>query len=136
MPYPLIDRLTDDLGYPRVDVKTLDTVLNAADNTVLFFTGDPASTPEALDVAVVLPEIVRHFGERLAPAVVSRDDERTLQAMYGFEQWPTLVFLHRDRYLGAISRIQDWTDYIARIQGFLDNGPVRPPAPRIPILPA
>lgn len=132
----LIDRLTDALGYPRVTARTLDAVLQSADNTVLFFTGDPATTPEASDVAVVLPELARHFDGRLRPAVVAREDERALQAIYGFEIWPALVFLRKDQYLGAISRIRDWTDYLEQIQGFLDAGPVRPPAPRIPILPA
>lgn len=136
MPYPLIDRLTDTLGYPRVGTRTLEPVLAAAEHTVLFFTGDPATAPEALDVAVVLPELVRHFGSRLTAAVVDREDEQALQSLYGFEQWPTLVFLQGDRYLGAISRIQDWPVYLERIQGFLDHGPVRPPAPRIPIIPA
>jgi hydrogenase-1 operon protein HyaE len=136
MPSPLIDRLTDTLGYPRVTAKTLDAMLQSADNTVLFFTEDPATTPEANDVAVVLPELVRHFGGRIAPAVVAREDERALQALYGFNLWPALVFLRKDRYLGTISKIQDWTDYLEQIQGFLDAGPVRPPAPRIPILPA
>ena len=132
----LIDRLTDARGYPRVTARTLDAVLQSADTTVLFFTGDPATTPEAGDVAVVLPELVRHFDGRLRPAVVAREDERALQAIYGFEIWPALVFLCNDQYLGAISRIRDWTDYLEQIQGFLDAGPVRPPAPRIPILPA
>ena len=136
MPSPLIDRLTDTLGYPRVTAKTLDAVLQSAEITVLFFTEDPATTPEANDVAVVLPELVRHFGGRIAPAVVAREDERALQALYGFNLWPALVFLRKDRYLGTISKIQDWTDYLEQIQGFLDAGPVRPPAPRIPILPA
>lgn len=136
MASPLIDRLTDEFGYPRVTAKTLDTVLRSADNTVLFFTADPANTPEANDVAVVLPELARHFQGRIAPAVVAREDERALQAMYGFELWPALVFLRKDQYLGTISKIQDWADYLVQIQGFLDAGPVRPPAPRIPIIPA
>ena len=136
MTHPLIARLTDTLGYPLVGSRTLEPVLAAADHTVLFFTGDPATAPEALDVAVVLPELIRHFGGRLHAAVVAREDEQALQSLYGFEQWPTLVFLQRDRYLGAISRIQDWSDYLERIQGFFDNGPVRPPAPRIPIIAA
>ncbi|MDE2130716.1 hydrogenase-1 operon protein HyaE [mine drainage metagenome] len=136
MSSPLIDRLTDELGYPRVTIKTLDAVLHAADNAVLFFTADPANTPEANDVAVVLPELVKHFNGRITPAVVAREDERTLQAMYGFELWPALVFLRKNQYLGTISKIRDWTDYLEQIQGFLDAGPVRPPAPRIPIIPA
>ena len=136
MSSPLIDRLIDELGYPRVTTKTVDAVLRAADNTVLFFTSDPANTPEANDVAVVLPELVRHFQGRITPAIVARDDERVMQAMYGFDLWPALVFLRKDQYLGTISKIQDWADYLEQIQGFLDAGPVRPPAPRIPIIPA
>ena len=75
MPSPLIDRLTDDLGYPRVTAKTLDTVLHAADNTVLFFTADPANTPEANDVAVVH---VRGVSSRSRPLFVEWHKHRGL----------------------------------------------------------
>ena len=136
MSHALIDRLSDELGYPRVSAQNLDSVLQLAENTVLFFSGDPATVPEASDVAVVLPELVRHFDGRLGAGIVERADERALQALYGFEIWPALVFLRGQQYLGAISRIRDWSDYLQRIQEFLDTGPVRTPAPRIPILPA
>ena len=136
MSHPLIDRLSERLGYPRVSAQNLDDVLRRTENTVLLFSGDPATVPEASDVAVVLPELVRHFEGRLGAGVVERADERALQALYGFEIWPTLVFLRGRRYLGAISRIRDWSDYLQRIQEFLDTGPVATPAPRIPILPA
>ncbi len=136
MSIALIERLSEQLGYPRVHAHNLDAVLDHPADTVLFFPGDPARFPEAADVAVVLPELVRHFDGRLRAGVVQRDDERALQELYGFEIWPTLVFLRRAQYLGAISRIRDWTDYLQRIQGFLDTGPVRAPSPRIAIHPA
>lgn len=136
MSLALIDRLSQQLGYPRVNPQNLDAVLGRAENTVLFFSGDPATVPEAADVAVVLPELVRQFDGRLGAAVVEREHERALQGLYGVEIWPTLVFLRGRDYLGAITRIRDWSEYLQRIQDFLDAGPVPAPTPRIPILPA
>lgn len=136
MSSPLIERLTREFGYPVLTSKTLDAFLQSTENTVLFFTEDPKTNPEANDVAVVLPELVRHFCGKLSPAIVAREDERTLQTLYGFNLWPALVFLRKDKYLGVISKIRDWSDYLDQIQGFLDAGPVRPPTLGIPIISA
>lgn len=133
---PLIQRLIDDYGYPVLGADNLDAL--PADNrvNVLFFTEDPKKYPETLDVAVILPELVAHYGDRLHPAIVARADEKTLQEQYGFSQWPTLVFLRGRDYLGAISRIQDWHVYLERIDELLAAEPTRPPGVGIPVVSA
>ncbi|MBD3618986.1 MAG: hydrogenase-1 expression HyaE [Chromatiales bacterium] len=136
MSSPLIERLTTELGYPRVDTESLNEFLDAHAHSVLFFAGDPAKYPEANDVAVVLPELVRHFAGRLAPALVADEDEARLQALYGFESWPALVFLRGREYLGSICRIRDWSDYLQTIEALLQGPPKRPPSVGIPVVSA
>ena len=123
----LIDRLVNELGYPRLDESTIDGFINGHRHCVLFFTEDPRSFPESNDVAVILPELTKHFAGRLAAAVVAREAERTLMKRYGFQAWPALVFLRRGEYLGAITRVQDWTDYLEQIEQLLAATPSRPP---------
>jgi hydrogenase-1 operon protein HyaE len=126
--HPLIARLVDDYGYPLLDQDTLDACIAAPGDTVLFCAGDPLLYPECLDVAVVLPELMRAFSGRFRAAVVSRELEAELQARYGFNRWPSLVFLRDGGYVGVLSGILDWSVYLARIQDLLAAPTARPPS--------
>ena len=59
-------------GLPEVDVSTVDAFLADVDSAgavaVLLSAGDPARFPEALDVAIVLPELITAFQGRLRGA--------------------------------------------------------------------
>jgi hydrogenase-1 operon protein HyaE len=127
MTMSLIDRLVESHGYPVVNTGSVDAFLEQSPVSVLFFYGDPKQYPESNDVAVILPELVRKFSGRLAAAVVDSDAQRPLQARFGFTQWPALVFLNRDGYLGTISRVQDWADYLYNIEHIMRATPTRPP---------
>ena len=116
---PLIDNMIRQYGYPLLHAEDLDTFIGAQAECVLFFSEDPARFPESNDVAMILPELVKEYGGRFAAAVIGQQDQRSLQARYGFREWPTLVFLRRGAYLGHVSRVQDWVDYLAMINDIL-----------------
>lgn len=125
-PHPLIARLIDDFGYPHLAGSDLAAFTDAPGDAVLFCAGDPVQYPEALDVAVVLPELLRAFPGRLRAGVVTAEQAPALQARFGFNRWPTLVFLRGGEYVGMLSGIQDWSVYLARIRELLDAAPSRP----------
>lgn len=126
--HPLIARLVDEFGYPLLNAGNLEAFCDAPGDAVLFCGGDPAQHPECLDVAVVLPEILRAFSGRFRTAVVASDLEPAVQARFGFNRWPTLVFLRNGAYVGALSGIQDWSVYLVRINELLATPVSRPPA--------
>lgn len=134
MSMQLIERLTADRGYALLDAHNFEDFVARTPQSVLFFTENPASFPESCDVAVILPEIVRRFGGQLTPAVVSRNHERQVSKRYGVREWPTLVFLRRGEYLGAVARVQDWNDYVSRIRDMLAGETSRPPSVGIPVV--
>lgn len=134
MTHPLIQRLFDEHGYAEVTLATHDTFIGQPGVTVLFFAGDPKSFRETTDVAVVLPEIVRVFQGRLTPGVVAADAERALQRQYGFMAWPALVFLRDGGYLGAITGIQNWDEYLEIISDLIVAEVRRPPRFKIPVV--
>ena len=117
----LIDRLTTELGWPLLDADTLNAFAHAPGERVLFVPGDPAKTPEALDVAVILPEIVMAFQNRFAPAVVGPAIERTVRERYDVWPMPSLIFLRDGVFLGAIPKVRDWSDYLDRTRAILDG---------------
>ena len=129
---PLIQRLFEEYHYPEIDADTLDEFISRPAVGVLFFTGDPAQYRETLDVAVILPELVEAFEGRLRAGVVARSAEKALQARYGFRRWPALVFVRKEGYLGAITGVQNWPDYLREIQAILEAEPREPPGFAVP----
>jgi hydrogenase-1 operon protein HyaE len=136
MPSPLIRDLIDNKGVPRVDEASLDAFTQTHPNVLLFFTENPLQFPESNDVAVVLPLLMQAFGERFSLAVVDRASERQLHARFPFDSWPALVYLREGRYVGAISRMQDWSVYLSEIERLLNAEPSALSGFKIPVVSA
>lgn len=133
MSSPLIERLSTESNYPLLDLENINDFTDSQEHSVLFFTEDAKRFPESNDVAVVLPELLKAF-PKLSPAIVKQDDEKKIQKLYGFRSWPALVFLRQGDYLGCITGIQDWADYLAEIKEILASDPSRPPSIGIPVV--
>jgi len=131
MSHPLIERLHEDFGYPEVTLENHDGFVAADDIGVLFFPGDPKRYKETTDVAVVLPELVAAFGGQIRPAVVAKKDEIALQKHYGFRAWPSLVFVRSGGYLGTVSRMKNWAEYLEEIGELLTAEPREAPGFRV-----
>lgn len=138
MSHPLIDRLLTELDYAEVSLANHDEFVAEPGMNVLFFPGDPATVKDATDVAVVLPELVNAFEGQLRPGVVTDTfgDGKMLKRQYGFSEFPTLVFIRSGDYVGAISRIQDWGEYLDKISDLFVAKPRRPPGFSIPVVTA
>ncbi len=136
MSSPLIDRLLEQLGYPEISLDSLDGFVKTPGEGVLFFAGDPKKFRETNDVAVILPELVQAFRGRLRPAVVARSAEVELQMHYGFKVWPALVFIRDGGYLGCITGVQNWDDYLQEINKLLAAEPTKPPGFKLPVVSA
>lgn len=112
-------------GLPEVDAASVDRFLVAANEAgavaVLLSAGDPASSMEAIDVAVVLPELIDAFEGRLRGAVIARRTESKLDQRFGVRVQPTLIFLAKGETLGLIAKIQDWSVYVDRIAKLIDR---------------
>jgi hydrogenase-1 operon protein HyaE len=132
----LIERLLEELGYERVALDNHDDFVAAEGMNVLFFPGDPTTVKDATDVAVVLPELVAALAGQLRPGVVTDTfgDGKVLKRQYGFSHFPALVFVRGGDYVGAISRIQDWADYIEQVGKLLAAPPRRAPGFSIPVV--
>lgn len=134
--HPLVQRLIDAQGAQSIDPATLDDWLSRPGDHVLLFAGDPVRFPEALDVAVVLPELSAAFGQRFDVGVVPREHEDALARRFGVQRWPSLVFLRGNGYLATVSGMRDWTDYLADIASALDQPVTRAPTVGIPVVAA
>jgi len=124
----LVEKMIEHHGYPMVTTGNVDDFLHGNDYSVLFFSENPKNFPESNDVAVILPELMRAFGHRIAVGVVERDSERPLQAKYRFRGFPALVFLKQDGYLDVITKVRNWSEYTEEISRILKLEVSEPPA--------
>jgi hydrogenase-1 operon protein HyaE len=136
MSTPLIENLIESRGLPLVNEASLEAFAQSHSHVLLFFTENPQQFPESNDVAVVLPLLMQHFGDRFRVGVVAREDERQLHARFPFDGWPSLVLLRDGRYVGAISRMQDWDVYLVEMERLLNSEPSSMTGFRIPLVSA
>ncbi|MCJ7557732.1 MAG: hydrogenase-1 expression HyaE [Gammaproteobacteria bacterium] len=136
MTHPLIQRLFDKYGYPEVTQDSHQAFISQPGVTMLFFAGDPNSFKDVTDVAVALPELVKAFQGGLIPGVVAADAEKGLQRLYGFGAWPALVFLRDGGYLGTITGIQNWSEYLHDIRELMKGEIKKPRGFKIPVVSA
>ena len=136
MSSPVIDALIEDKGLSRVDEASLEAFSRSHRHVLLFFTENPRQFPESNDVAVVLPLLMQAFGERFRVGVVARESERRLHARFPFDGWPSLVLLREGRYVGAISRMQDWDVYLSEMERLLQTEPSTLTGFKIPVVSA
>lgn len=113
--HPLIARLETEFGWPRL------TSLDAADAFIarpgahcLFVPGDAARNLKTSDAAVILPELRMAFQNAFDCAVVDDAIEAALRERSRALKTPGFLFYRDGRFLGAIEKVRDGTDYIAR----------------------
>jgi hydrogenase-1 operon protein HyaE len=133
MTAPPIAALIETHRLPLLQMEDLAFFLRPKRHNLLFLAGDPVKYPEALDVAVVLPQLLRAFPGRLHAAIVAPEAERELHARFGCRRWPALVLLRGDAYVGSIERMRDWDDYLRELRYLLEAAPSRPPGIGIPV---
>lgn len=126
--HPLFQRLLGPLGYPELAADTVDAFAAAPGDSLLFFAEDPLRVRETLDLAVILPEIVKAYPGRFRVGVLLPEAARPVAARYGFRRWPALVMLRGGEYVGTIDGIQDWDVYVTRVAELLAAPTSRPPS--------
>lgn len=131
---PLIQRLAREFGAAWVDETTVADWTAGGGDRVVLLAGDPVRFPEGVDVAAVLPELMKAFPNRFAVAVVPRDSEDAVARRYGSQRWPTLLFFRDGQYVTAIAGMQDWDVYLSGVAAALVMPPSRPPTIGIPVV--
>ena len=131
---PLIQRLARDFGAAWVDENTVADWTAGGGDRVVLLAGDPVRFPEGVDVAAVLPELMKAFPQRFTVAVVPRDNEDAVAKRYGSQRWPTLLFFRDGQYVTAIAGMQDWDVYLSGVAAALSMPPSRPPTIGIPVV--
>ena len=121
MPLPLA--FIERIGAPLIDEVNVETVLGAQGEDqrfLLLFAGDPAQRPEATDVAIIFPELLKAFEGRLFGALVAAGAEKSLGQRFHVDVLPSLAVIRGGATIGVIPRVRDWSEYLEKIETFLD----------------
>jgi len=125
--FPLIAQLFAKHGFTEVRAENFAAFAQAQGHTLLLFTEDPFRIKETLDLAVIVPEIVRAFPGRFAVGVLLPEAARAFQPRYGFRRWPAVVMLKDGQYVGAVDGLRNWDEYLEDVAGLLAAAPARAP---------
>lgn len=122
-----LSRLVAADGVAEVGLAEYEDFVGGTGCCVLFFAGDPERYPESLDVAAILPELMKAFAKRFRVGLVRAEAEVAWQSRYGFGVWPALVFLRDGAYVGVLSGMRDWDEYLRETAVLLAAPASRPP---------
>jgi hydrogenase-1 operon protein HyaE len=118
--HPLIQRLTGEFGFPHLTTRRRPRRLcRRARVHVLFIPGDPARNLETTDVAVILPELRQALQGAFDCAVIDDAIEADTREAAGVYKTPSLIFYREGVQIGALPKVRDWSDYMARIAQIL-----------------
>jgi hydrogenase-1 operon protein HyaE len=122
--HPLIARLEHEYGYPRLaQAHDVAEFLARPGQHCLFIPGDPRRNLETADAAVILPELRMAFQNGFDCAVIDDAIETALREQYRALKTPGLLFFRGPEFLGAIEKVRDWSDYLARVTHILSLQP-------------
>jgi hydrogenase-1 operon protein HyaE len=119
LPSPLVRALSERHGLPSLDQTSVDAFLGEGGHALLLFAGDPRQRMESDDVAVVLPELLTAFAGRFRGAVIALAAEDRLKQRFGVVMAPSLVVARGADTLDVITKIRDWSEYVARLNAAL-----------------
>jgi len=125
--YPVVERLFSKHHFAEVTPANFDAWTSQPGRSLLLFLEDPGRFKETLDLAVIVPELVRAFPGRFRVGVLLPDAARALAVRFGFRRWPAFVILADGKHVGAVDGLRNWDEYLAEVSRLLDAAPSRPP---------
>ncbi len=130
----LLERLRAQSKIILLDDEGLEAFVMEGGDGMVLFTQEPDQQPETWDVAVILPEVLKLFGNRLRAAIISPELARKEKVRFGITRWPSLVFVRDGGYVGVIDGMRNWDEYTREIAGMLEKSVSRPPSVGIPVM--
>ncbi|MDR2215605.1 MAG: hypothetical protein LBE59_07175 [Nevskiaceae bacterium] len=115
----LVQRLADQFGAIWIDEFSIAGWTAQSGDRVVLLAGDPLRFPEGLDVAAILPELMKAFPGRFRVAVVPRANEEAIARRYGSTRWPTLLFFRDGQHITSIGGMKDWDVYLRDVDAAL-----------------
>lgn len=129
----LLDGLVAGTGLSDLDAATAAAFLEAPGRGIVMLSDEPDRSPEAWDLAVIFPELLRATGIPARGGLLRPGAVEAVQKRYGVRRLPALLFVRDAGYLGVIEGLRDWSEFVAECAALLQAAPSRPPGIGIPV---
>lgn len=126
----VIEALAAEPGCEVVRRADLDAFAARHPRALLLLTGDVATRPEGVDVAVVVRELLGRYRGALAVGLVDRRDEPTVMPQYGVVVLPAVVYLRDGAPAEVVARMRDWPVYLQACERLLSPDDATAPGGR------
>lgn len=130
---PLFARLVAREGIVLIGDDDALTTFAAHGDSVTLLTDAPLRCPEAWDLAVVFPELLRCFPGRLRAAVADPAVSAGIVARFAITRLPALLFQRDGGYVGVLEGMRDWQGFAAAFGRMLEQPVSRAPGVGIPV---
>lgn len=128
-----LQRVEDRHGFVRVAAgDALEAFASSGDSLVLL-TENPRQCPEAWDLAVVLPEVLKQFAGRVRPGVATPAESAEIARRFAVTRFPALLFQRDGHYVGVMEGMRDWASFAPAIEHMLASPVGRAPGIGIPV---
>ncbi|MFO1407905.1 MAG: hypothetical protein U1F08_10280 [Steroidobacteraceae bacterium] len=115
----VIDALAADPGCTVLRRAELAAFAAGHPRALLLLTGDVATRPEGIDVAVVVRELLARHRGQLVVGLVDRRDEAAVAPDYGVVVLPAVVYLRDGAAAEVVARMRDWPVYLQACERLL-----------------
>lgn len=127
-----LQRLEAEAGFTRVAADGV-AAFAASGANVLLLTADPARHPEAWDMVVVLPEVLKVVPGAFRAGVADPAASRDIATAYSIGVFPALLFQRDGAYVGAIEGMRDWMPLVTAVRAMHSAPAGRRPGVGIPV---
>lgn len=138
----IISRITRENNFKLLNATSIEAFINSSGETLIFFLDNPIKRAEAVDLAVLIPELVT-LTQRLVNVGIlcpipganpnkSASDPQTIKTImnkFVINRLPSILFLRDGGYLGSIIGLKNWSEYQSEISQIINNPVSEPPAP-------
>lgn len=129
----LLQRTETQHGFARVsDGESLEAFARSGDSLVLL-TENPKLCPEAWDLVVVLPEVLKQFSDELRRAVATPTESAVIARRFAVSRFPALLFQRDGQYVGVLEGMRDWASFAPAVDRMLSSPVSRAPGIGIPV---
>ncbi|HVO91076.1 MAG TPA: hydrogenase [Casimicrobiaceae bacterium] len=121
--HPLIEQLFTRHGFESVNADNVDAFIQRPGVALLVFLEEPARIKETLDIAVIVPQLVRAFAGAFTVGVLLPAASRALHDRFGVLRYPALAVVRDGQRIGAVEGLRAWDDYLDELQRILSASP-------------
>lgn len=115
----ILERVSSSANIADLNNESFASFIKTEVDTLIFFLDDPVRRPEAMDLAVLIPDIKTLCAKEVTCGFLRAESSRQLMPKYGINKLPCILLLRNSEYVGVIIGLKNWNEYQEEITALL-----------------